>query len=209
MLPLIIVFAKAPVAHRVKTRLIPRISATAACRLHRAFVEDTLQALEKLPGPCDIELHADALLPDWLPCPVVKPQSQGNLGTRMFTALADALNQGRRTAMILGSDSPTLPSSYIADILDAETDVCLGPASDGGFYAIGCHRTASTMFDGVEWSTPDTLQQTLRSIEQSGLTWSIGKEWYDVDTGEDLDRLIADPALRRATRNALCAENLF
>lgn len=127
----------------------------------------------------------------------------------MLAALGNGLAEGRPVTMILGSDSPTLPAAFVSEILECPADVCLGPATDGGFYAIACRRTSPAMFDGVTWSSPHTLEQTSRAIQQAGLTVALGSLWYDVDTKEDLERLITDPNLRTAARLALMAEGLI
>ncbi len=203
MRPVIIVFAKAPVPFRVKTRLIPRVGVEAACRLHCAFVDDTLAAVGSLADRCDVEVHTDELMDAWKPTDVMKVQVSGNLGTRMLAALSGALQEGRPLAAIVGSDSPTIPTAHIESILECPAEVCLGPATDGGFYAIACRRTSPLMFDGVPWSMPNTLEKTRHSLEKAALTSVLGPEWYDIDSGDDFDRLIADPYLRHATRLAL------
>jgi uncharacterized protein len=208
--PVVIVFAKMPAPFVVKTRLIPRVGAVTASNLHRAFVLDTLSGLAELNGLCDVELHTDRVGDGWPEFnSALKLQVPGDLGTKMLAALESALGEGRPVAAILGSDSPTLPSSYVAAMLECPNDVCFGPAHDGGFYAIACRRTAPTMFEGVTWSSSDTLEQTVRAVQQSDLTFSLGEKWYDIDSGEDLARLIADPDLRSFTSNALKEEGLM
>lgn len=200
MRPIIIVFAKTPVEGSVKTRLIPRVGAAAACRLHKAFVEDTLAVLAPFQPFCRVELHTDA---PWAGH-TSKVQTGGDLGGRILNALEHALgDQACSVAMILGSDSPTLPLSHVHQMLDCPADVCLGPTTDGGFYAIACRKTAPGMFEGVSWSSALTREQTIAAIKQAGLTVALAPEWYDVDEGTDLERLIADPGLRPATAKAL------
>lgn len=203
--PVIIVFAKAPVAGAVKTRLIPRTGAELAFRLHQAFVQDTLDSLEGF----DVELHTDRPTTEWISQKRIKIQRQGDLGQRMFYALEAALGAKRSQAMILGSDSPTLPSRFLSQIFASPADVCLGPAEDGGYYAIACRKIKPMMFEGVSWSTSETRAQTIAAVQKSGLTLALGPEWYDVDCGVDLDRLIRDPGLRPATRHALTAAGLL
>lgn len=199
MRPTIIVFAKSPKAGLVKTRLIPRVGPAAACLLHEAFVEDTLAALEPLQTRCRIELQTDA---PWLGRSS-KLQAGGDLGNRILTALEGALKQECSVAMILGSDSPTVPLNHVEQVLACPADVCLGPASDGGFYAIACRKTKPGMFRGVAWSSPATLEQTIAAVKNAGLKITLAPEWYDVDEGADLDRLAADPGLRQATAKVL------
>ncbi len=204
MRPVIIVFAKAPRPGFVKTRLISRVGAEGACRLHEAFVRDTLSMLRELENICDIEIHADSLWDDWAADHrVLKLQAEGHLGTRMRIALESGLNELRPVAAILGSDSPSLPASYVQQILDCPADACLGPASDGGFYAIACRKTMPAMFDDVAWSSPQTLEQTVAAMKATGLTVTLGPAWYDIDSGEDLHRLAADGNMRPATAEAL------
>ncbi len=202
--PVLIVFAKAPRPGFVKTRLIPRVGAEGACRFHEAFVRDMLQALHELDGLCDVELHTDERWDHWASNGrVAKLQAPGDLGTKMRTALEDALHGGRPLAVILGSDSPSLPMAYVRQILECPTDVCLGPVADGGFYAIACRKVQPSLFDGVTWSSPQTLEQTIAAVTKAGLTVALGPAWYDIDSVDDLDRLMGDEGVRPATAEAL------
>jgi rSAM/selenodomain-associated transferase 1 len=204
MKPVIIIFAKAPIPGRVKTRLMPEFPPEAACRLHEAFVADTLEHVSEL-SAADIELHTDQPTGAW-PCSAVRQlQAEGDLGHKIFFALDAALAAGRPLAMVVGSDSPTLPVEFLAELLNSAADASLGPTSDGGFYAIACRRVRPAMFEGVTWSSPETLAQTVRALGNSGLTVALGSSWYDVDSPADLARLRADPALRNATRAVLTA----
>jgi rSAM/selenodomain-associated transferase 1 len=212
MRPLVMVFAKVPAPFAVKTRLIPAVGAATASRLHSAFVLDTLACVGELNGQCDVVLYTDREGDAWPdawsdawnnPGCAKKVQVAGGLGTRMLAALQEALAQGYPVAAIVGSDSPTLPARYLAEILECPEDICFGPASDGGFYAIACRRIDTAMFDAVAWSSPDTLAQTTRAAVKAGLTFTLGEEWYDVDCADDLDRLAGDPGLRPFTREAL------
>ena len=84
-------------------------------------------------------------------------------------------------------------------------DVAIGPASDGGYYAIVCRKAHSNMFDGVTWSAPTTAAETVQAVKKCGFTVALGPEWYDVDTPADLQRLATDTNLGSATRSALQA----
>jgi glycosyltransferase A (GT-A) superfamily protein (DUF2064 family) len=65
------------------------------------------------------------------------------------------------------------------------------------------------MFNGVLWSSPQTLTQTVAAIKNTGLTVTLVPAWYDIDSGEDLQRLTADKGLRPATAEALKSLGLF
>jgi rSAM/selenodomain-associated transferase 1 len=198
--PLIILFAKAPVPGHVKTRLQPPLSADAAAALQTAFVSDMLDMLKAGIPDVDLELHTDLPTEAWARHGVAhKLQASGGLGTKLLFALAGALMAGRPRAMVVGSDAPTLPASHLRALLSCSADVALGPATDGGYYAIGCRQTHPRMFDGVAWSGPDTLELTQEAARACGLTVETGPEWFDVDMPEDLDRLLAVPDLPRQT----------
>ena len=200
MRPVIVLFAKAPLAGRVKTRLSPPLSPELAARLHDAFVRDTLESLHSLDNSADVELHTDIPTDAWTDIAVPrKLQHEGDLGLKMLQALDDALKAGRERVMIVGSDSPTLPAGHLELLLRTPDDVALGPTLDGGFYAIACTRVHPSMFDCVVWSVLDTLERTVRSIRACGLSVAQGAAWYDVDTPGDLERLASDPRLSPRT----------
>jgi rSAM/selenodomain-associated transferase 1 len=188
VLPLIVVFAKAPVPGRVKTRL--GIDPRCAADLHSSFVRQTLAMLESLHGEADIEISTDEPTQAWWEYPAARSvQAAGQLGERIYAALEQALAAGRPKAMILGSDSPGLPAAHLRALLGSPANVSLGPVDDGGFYAIACGKTVPTMFDGVRWSTAATLSDTVKALTNCGLSVELGPAWFDVDRPEDLLRL--------------------
>ena len=202
-----ILFAKAPVPGSVKTRLSAALGPARAAELHRAFVADTIGKLCEFRHLADIELHTDILTDAWQEAGVTRQlQSPGDLALKLVHALTEALRAGRPQAMILGSDSPTLPRTHIQRLMDSTADVALGPCEDGGYYAIACRRADPRMFADVEWSTRNVLEQTERAARACGLTVERGDVWYDVDEPQDLSRLAAEPELPYHTRRALRAK---
>jgi len=192
----VILFAKAPIPGRVKTRLTTRYPAESVAELHDAFVRDMIKMLRSLGGQTEVELHTDITTDDWDDINVARAlQTGGNLGNRMLHAMDHALRAGYSRAMIVGSDAPTLPAAHLERLLAAGADVALGPADDGGYYAISCRRTHPGMFDGVEWSGPKALKDTIRAARACELTVELGEPWFDVDTPEDLARLARSPEL--------------
>jgi rSAM/selenodomain-associated transferase 1 len=189
--PVIIVFAKAPVPGKVKTRLTPLLGPERCLDLHRAMVAATVRTAKRISG-IEVELHTDAPCDDWPDAHVVRRlQTAGGLQLKLLHALSTALETHDR-ALVLGSDSPTLPASHVAQLLAATADVALGPAEDGGFWGIAASRTHPAMFDGVEWSSPTTLEQTAAAVRRAGLSIHIGPTWYDVDDPASLERLLQE-----------------
>jgi rSAM/selenodomain-associated transferase 1 len=186
--PLIVLFAKAPVPGRVKTRL--GIDSRRAAELHSLFVRDTLSMLSELREEADIEISCDQPTEAWADVSIARSlQVPGDLGQRICHAIRSALDAARPCVMILGSDSPGLPPEHIRTLLACPADVAIGPTEDGGFYAISCRKAAPQMFHAVRWSTAHTLNDTVNALERCRLTFQLGPTWFDVDTPEDLARL--------------------
>ena len=193
---MVILFARAPVAGRVKTRLAAGVGAETAARLHQAFVRDVFA---RASARFTVELHLDEMTSAWpeIECPR-RLQPHGDLGARMRQALQAALERGVERVAILGTDAPDLPEAHIGELFAGEGDVRLGPAEDGGFWGICCKRIVDRMFDGVPWSSTRTLAATEAACRRGGLSVSRASVWADVDELADLQRLAAseflDPA---------------
>ena len=188
MRPVIVVFAKAPRPGFVKTRL--GLEPEVAAQLHEAFVRDALALAGER-----AELHTDVETEAWRDVDVPRRlQVAGDLGARMLAALP---------ALILGSDAPSLPASHLGELIATPGDVVLGPAEDGGYWAILARRTHPHMFEGVEWSTARTREQTIAACRACGLSVSLGPEWFDVDEPAGLRRLALRPDLLSARTRAL------
>ena len=126
------------------------------------------------------------------------PQAGSDLGDRLHRLCAILLERGHPAAILIDSDTPTLPTSYLVDAtarLQSETtDMVLGPTEDGGYYLIGLKRPCRALFDGVPWSGPAVLTETLRRASAKRLRVSTLPIWFDVDTPDDLVRLRRDLA---------------
>ena len=115
---------------------------------------------------------------------------------RVAPSVRSVANSRVRCAIVIDSDTPTLPSGLleraVTHVASREHDVVLGPSEDGGYYLIGLGRLHRALFEDMPWSTPVVLEETLRRVRDLGLTAAQLEPWYDVDTGADLDRLTAE-----------------
>ena len=186
---LVIVFAKAPVAGAVKTRLVPRLGADGAARLQRRLIRAALAAAS---GVARVELHATRSHA-WLRAlgVPVRVQRGADLGERMFRALRGPLRR-HRAVVLIGSDAPELKRDDIQRalrLLRGAADVVLAPAEDGGYALIGARRIRESVFGATEWGGPRGLAQALGNLERSGLRYRCLRTVWDVDRPQDLDRL--------------------
>lgn len=189
----LIIFAKAPVAGKVKTRLIPDYSPDQANIIHQQLLEYTVAGLNRLDG-VDIQLHCS---PDqhhnffkYLKSQyniTLCDQVAGDLGEKMSTALFNALLDYKK-AVLIGADIPAIDKKYIQwafTKLDRNETV-LGPAEDGGYVLVGLTKPQPSMFDGIEWGVGDVLQQTIDRMAPD-IPLLLDTLW-DVDRAEDVER---------------------
>ncbi|MEW5868527.1 MAG: TIGR04282 family arsenosugar biosynthesis glycosyltransferase [Chloroflexota bacterium] len=191
----LLVVAKKPTPGQTKTRLCPPLAPGQAADLYTCFLQDTLETMRKVPGvqrgivylPEDAQDYFWQLAPDMtLTC-----QRGASLGERLDHLLSEALAGGSPRAVVMDSDSPTLPADYLVQAFErlAGADVVLGPTQDGGYYLIGLKQPQPHLLRQVQMSTPHVLADTLALAEASGLVVSLLPSWYDVDTIDDLHQL--------------------
>lgn len=143
------------------------------------------------------------------PAARIRLQPEGSLGERLGRAFARAFREGARRVVAVGSDHPTLPAEWIGRAFRtlASAALVLGPASDGGYYAIGVRRSAWPEAEGLfaadaPWSDPALCDWTRRRAARLGLDHRELPAWYDVDRPEDLSRMEADLREDSATARA-------
>ena len=213
-----ILFAREPVAGKVKTRMHSHLSPQQTATVYSAFLQDSLGLLEHCDASHKVVASADAEGLDGLRL-LLDPsgarqlsfvvQQGTDLGLRMEKVLEEAFEKGAKRVVILGTDSPSLPiqsiDNALAELLKA--DVVLGPCVDGGYYLIGVTAKAfdcsgDALFRGIDWSTGSVLQQTVAAIsnaETDALGLKLLAPWYDVDHPQDAAFLRAHlEALSRA-----------
>lgn len=151
-------------------------------------------------------------------------QVPGDLGRRMEAAFRRAFQEGCQRVVLFGTDVPGLSASVLDQGVDRleDADIVLGPSTDGGYWLIGLKRPRD-LFRGILWGSGDVLARTLARVEELGLSKALLDPLTDVDTMEDVKRLLPDwdsgpylsviiPALNEVThieatvRQALCNE---
>lgn len=190
----IVIFAKAPVPGRVKTRLIPVLGEAGAARLaHRMLLATLAEA--QAAGLAAPELCATPhpAGPEWLPFLanadiLYSDQGEGDLGERLARA-ADRVIAAGESILLIGSDCPALDRDKLRAAAAAllSNDAVIHPTVDGGYALLGLRRFDPSLFEGIAWSSPSVAAETIRRIEALGWSLFIGETLRDVDEPADLE----------------------
>ncbi len=207
--------AKAPQPGRSKTRLCPPLAPQQAAQLSAAFLRDITEnialAARQVPiagyiayapagGEALFDGHlaagTDLLLADGSP---LMPSNVQGFGRCLLHAILAMLARGHPSAVVLNSDSPTLPTNLLvraAEALAEDGDrVVLGPADDGGYYLLGVKAAHAHLFADIAWSTDTVAEVTRRRAAQLDLPVVELPPWYDVDDHPALLRLLREADL--------------
>jgi uncharacterized protein len=193
----LLVFAKAPIAGRVKTRLAPLLGPDRAARLHARLLERTLIVASRAAiGAVELYAHpaTDAFMQGCASRRAVRlTQQRGDdLGMRMHHAFVDAFDRGCSSAILIGTDCPSLEARHLRlamKTLREGNDAVLVPAEDGGYALIGLRRAQPHLFEEISWGGDSVMLQTHRRLKALGLAWSELETLWDVDRPADYERL--------------------
>jgi rSAM/selenodomain-associated transferase 1 len=215
--------AKASAPGRAKTRLVPPLTFEEAAVLNTAFLQDVADNVQLAARDADRDCRiagyaaygppgsedffrrtlpgAIGLIEAWRP----------NFGDCLLHTIEEIFARGHSSAVVLNSDSPTLPTAFLVETAAALAEpgdrAVLGPSSDGGYYLLGLKTAHRHMFENIAWSTEQVAKQTLERAREIGLDVHRLPVWYDVDDVDGLRRLHAelsdrpDAGRQRADKN--------
>ena len=186
----IIIMAKAPVPGRVKSRLCPPCSPGEAALLAKAAFRDTVETAGAVPGT-RLVVSLDGPAGAWLPRGVlVAPQRGQDLAERLAAAFEDVGGP----ALAIGMDTPQLAPALLTRAIRMleQTDAVLGPAHDGGYWAIGLKRADARVFWNIPMSTSSTAALQRARLDELGLRCGLLPILRDVDTFADAVAVAAE-----------------
>jgi rSAM/selenodomain-associated transferase 1 len=190
----VLLFARAPRAGQVKTRLAADIGSQAALEVYREIGARVVRQIAPQstitvwyePQDAADEMRA------WLGDLRFRAQPDGDLGARLAGAFeAHFAACPGLPAMAIGADVPGVDAGVIADARAAldNSDVVIGPARDGGYYLIGLARPLPGLFQDIPWGTGEVFGATLAACRAHGVEPAILPERIDVDRVHDLTAL--------------------
>jgi uncharacterized protein len=188
------IICKTPRPGHSKTRLSPPLRPEECATISACFIQDLSSTVAHVAGsgradgyavytPAGTEAALRALLPAGFGLVL---QGDGDLGARLDKGVRDLLAAGHAGAILINSDSPTLPHAILDAAVEAVLsgdNVVLSPALDGGYTLIGLSKPHSHLFADIPWSTDVVYELTLQRAREIDVPVVTLDGWYDVDDG--------------------------
>jgi rSAM/selenodomain-associated transferase 1 len=206
-------FAKAPVAGQVKTRLSPRLSPEQAASLYEAMLEDIAgQHAEMRDCTRALWFWPEDARPYFARFAAQGGELHAQVGADLAARMAHLFRAhhaaGYERIVLRGTDSPTLPAARVREAFGAleHAPVVLCPDRDGGYNLVGLRAPCDALF-ALELSHAGVLAQTLERARAQGLRADLLPGHHDVDTFADLERVALElddtrtPRTRRVWRS--------
>jgi len=186
----IVVFHRSLKDGNFKTRIKKVIGDHAVKDIYKAFLADIEREL----------LSTDAaLLPfvdnsddrDLLFWNTAETQKGKDIGHRMADAFQRVIEKKYEKILLIGSDTPQLKAEVFehAFTMLSSSDIVFGPASDGGYYLIGCNAKSFTkdIFSLTKWSHENVLSESISLCHKNNKTYQLLETETDFDTVEDIE----------------------
>lgn len=191
----VICFTRVPKAGKTKTRLMPFFTGEQCADLHWAFLRDLAEIYRHLDADLFVA-HTDD--PDWeslkpiFPNVRFFPQVGEGLGEKMNHALNTVLALGYEKVVLTGSDLPLMTADHLRSGFAAmeDADVALGPTADGGYYLVGVKKPSPFLFENQTYGFGSVFENTAAAAHAAGKSVGKALSCDDVDTPEDLQKLM-------------------
>lgn len=184
--------ARAPEPGRAKTRLIPRLGATGAARLHAAMTRHALSTIAQTGLRATLWCEPKTDHPFFEECArefgvTLRGQTVGDLGARMHSIFACADGP----LLLMGSDCPSIDAALLLSCAEsfARAAAVFLPTIDGGYGLVGLNHPVPELFVDMPWGADVVMAETRARLSQLRVDWVEPAQIWDVDTPEDLARL--------------------
>jgi uncharacterized protein len=190
----LIIFIKNALPGKVKTRLASTIGDEKAVHIYRSLLAYTNTVTKNVDA--DRYVYYDLFINEkdkWDAAWFSKKLQEGNdLGDRMSNSFKDLFFAGYENIVIVGSDCPAITAGIVEQAFAGlkNTDVVIGPSTDGGYYLLGLKKLYPALFMDTAWSTDKVLEQTLETCKRLNLSTCLLAELSDIDNEDDLNRSV-------------------
>ena len=219
----LIIFTREPLAGKTKTRMMPYLSPEQCAELHRCMLRDIAAEAKQVDADVIVAYTGDDPVflskvfgkAGRLHCGAIYIRQRGSdIGEKMENAVSDVLGMGYQKAVLIGTDIPEIEAESIDaafTLLDVY-DVVLGPTEDGGYYLTGMKSAYHEAFDVKQYGTGTVYEETVRSLEEAGLSTVKADIYADIDIPEDAAgyrrRMREDPHLRHSHTGRFLRDNM-
>lgn len=196
----IIIFTRIPLPGKTKTRMMPALSGRKCAALHICFLKDIYAACRK----ADTDIFVDYMPEDADQVNILKDifgeevycfiQEGGTLGERMYQGIRYVLEQGYQSCVLVGTDIPEIRSEQIRRAFEVpeEREIVFGRTLDGGYYLVGMKRPWKEAFGLERYGVSTVFEETLRQLEEKGISVGYTGSLQDMDTPEYLLKPVED-----------------
>lgn len=181
------VIAKECLPGRVKTRMSPPLTPQQASGIAQLSLSRTLETVRHWPVSDRILVMEGTPLARDAAGFTLLPQAGGSLDERL-ASICDSVSG---PLLIIGMDTPQVSASHLAPLFTdwasagSTHDAWLGPASDGGFWALALRRPRGSLIRGVRMSRDTTGAEQLARLASEGLSTGLLPVLRDVDYFDD------------------------
>ena len=194
----LILFTIIPAPEKIKSRLIPFLSAEEWMSLHGCFLKDVYGKAVTVEADTYVFFaprdNRDAFKFLLREDAVLLPQHGDDLGQKMKNAIGAVLRMGYDKVVLMGTDIPHIHAETIKNAFDnlENKDIVIHPAWDGGYYLIGMKQEYESIWNIRRYGTNTVMYDTLQHMKAANLSISVGQMYYDIDCKEDLKQLWND-----------------
>lgn len=185
----LIIFARNPIAGKVKTRLAATMGDEKALSIYNSLLQHTAKVSAEV--SCDrFVFYADgiALNDLWNDTQFNKRNQEGkDLGERMSRAFESIFHEQYDKILVIGTDCYELTAAIIQKAFHAldEYDAVIGPSADGGYYLLGMKKYYPFLFQNKVWSTATVCETTIQDFITNQLHYTTLPILNDIDTESD------------------------
>ena len=188
----ILLFCRYPELGQVKSRLAASCGQKKALLLYEKMLSTLLANLDK--SDFELRIHYTGCdqetTKSWLPGRSLFEQVQGDLGERLIHGAKRSFEDGADEILLIGADCPEIDKKVCEEAFArlAETDLVLGPATDGGYYLLGIKKLYEGLFRDISWGTSGVRSQTESAAKELNLKLFLMDEKQDMDFWEDIPK---------------------
>lgn len=200
---LLLIFTRNPELGKCKTRLAATVGNEAALAIYKFLLSHTVALTTNLTVKKQVWYSEDIWNDDVWDSTIFekKLQKGANLGERMAHAFQEGFEKGFEKIIIIGSDMYDLNQESLENAFIAlnNSDIVLGPATDGGYYLLGMKKWTPEPFKNKDWGQNTVLQDTLNDLKNKNIHLMDVKN--DVDVYEDIQHIAAfQPFLKHSEK---------